>query len=125
MGRGDSDEAYVLALCDEVLGEQGMRALTHEDVEAHNAGEDEHTVRWLTGGYGTVESTTIHFDKLADNARAGCGKRGFGVCLDVVSPAGMGSPLKPCVLCANTCASTGSERGLPSGSIRTTMRPSV
>jgi hypothetical protein len=25
MGRGDSDEAYVLALCDEVLGEQGGR----------------------------------------------------------------------------------------------------
>jgi hypothetical protein len=25
MGRGDSDEAYVLALCDEVLGEQGSR----------------------------------------------------------------------------------------------------
>jgi hypothetical protein len=59
-----------------------VRALTHEDVEAHNAGEDEHTVRWLTGDYGTVESTTTHFDRLADNARAGCGKRGFGVCLD-------------------------------------------
>jgi hypothetical protein len=25
MGRGDGDEAYVLALCDEVLGEQGSR----------------------------------------------------------------------------------------------------
>jgi RimJ/RimL family protein N-acetyltransferase len=59
-----------------------LRALTHQDVEAHNAGEDEHAVRWFTGGYGTVESTTVHFDRLADNARAGCGKRGFGVCLD-------------------------------------------
>jgi hypothetical protein len=59
-----------------------LRALTHQDVEAHSVGEDEHTVRWLTGGYGTVESTTVHFDRLADNARAGCGKRGFGVCLD-------------------------------------------
>jgi len=59
-----------------------LRALTHHDVEAHNAGEDEQTVRWLTGGYGTVESTTAHFDLLAANARAGTGKRGFGVCLD-------------------------------------------
>jgi RimJ/RimL family protein N-acetyltransferase len=59
-----------------------LRALTLQEVEAHNAGEDELTVRWLTGGFGTVESTTVHFDRLADNARAGCGKRGFGVCLD-------------------------------------------
>src|SRR3954453_13545337 len=59
-----------------------LRALTDGDVEAHNAGEDEHTVRWLTGGYGTVESTTAHFGRLADNARAESGKRGFGVCLD-------------------------------------------
>jgi RimJ/RimL family protein N-acetyltransferase len=59
-----------------------LRALTHQDVEAHNAGEDEHTVRWLTGGYGTVQSTIAHFDRLTENARAGCGKRGFGVCLD-------------------------------------------
>jgi RimJ/RimL family protein N-acetyltransferase len=59
-----------------------LRALTHQDVEAHNAGEDEHTVRWLTGGYGTVDSTTAHFDSLAANARAGSGKQGFGVCLD-------------------------------------------
>ncbi|MDG4829621.1 GNAT family N-acetyltransferase [Solwaraspora sp. WMMD1047] len=59
-----------------------LRALTDEDVEAHNAGEDEHTVRWLTGGYGTVGSTTAHFHRLAENARAGFGKRGFGVCLD-------------------------------------------
>jgi RimJ/RimL family protein N-acetyltransferase len=59
-----------------------LRALTREDAEAHNAGEDEQTVRWLTGGYGTVESTLDHFDQLAGNARAGRGKRGFGVCLD-------------------------------------------
>ena len=59
-----------------------LRALTHDDVEAHNAGEDEQTVRWLTGGYGTVDSTTAHFDTLAANARAGSGKQGFGVCLD-------------------------------------------
>jgi len=59
-----------------------LRELLHQDVEAHNAGEDERTVRWLTGGYGTVESTTAHFDRLADNARAGCGKQGFGVFLE-------------------------------------------
>jgi RimJ/RimL family protein N-acetyltransferase len=59
-----------------------LRPLTHQDVEAHNAGEDEHTVRWLIGGYSTVELTTVHFDRLADNVRSGTGKRGFGVCLD-------------------------------------------
>lgn len=31
---------------------------------------------------GTVESTTAHFRELAENARVGSGKRGFGVCLD-------------------------------------------
>jgi hypothetical protein len=65
-----------------------LRALTHEDVEAHNAGEDEHTVRWLTGGYGTVESTAGHFDMLAANVRAGRGKRGFGVWLGTSTPTG-------------------------------------
>jgi hypothetical protein len=59
-----------------------LRALTRQEVKAYNAAEDEHTVRWLTGGYGTFESTKVHFDRLANNARAGCGKRGFGVCLD-------------------------------------------
>jgi RimJ/RimL family protein N-acetyltransferase len=59
-----------------------LRALTAEDVEAHNAGEDEHTVRWLVGAYGSAESTAAHFARLAENARAQRGKRGFGVCLD-------------------------------------------
>ncbi|MEV4350047.1 GNAT family N-acetyltransferase [Actinoplanes sp. NPDC049596] len=59
-----------------------LRALTHGDVEAHNAGEDELTVRWLTGGYGTAETTTAHFGRLAENARDGRGKRGFGVFLE-------------------------------------------
>ncbi|MEU4219687.1 GNAT family N-acetyltransferase [Actinoplanes sp. NPDC026623] len=59
-----------------------LRALTDEDIEAHNAGEDEHTVRWLNGAPGTAETTAAHFDSLADNARAERGKRGFGVCLD-------------------------------------------
>jgi RimJ/RimL family protein N-acetyltransferase len=59
-----------------------LRALTRSDVEAHNAGEDEQTVRWLSGGYGTVESTTGWFDKLAENARTGRGAQGFGVCAD-------------------------------------------
>jgi RimJ/RimL family protein N-acetyltransferase len=59
-----------------------LRALTFSDVEAHNAGEDEQTVRWLSGGYGTVESTTGWFAHLADNARIGRGAQGFGVCLD-------------------------------------------
>ncbi len=56
-----------------------LRPLTHGDAEAHCAGEDEETVRWLTGGYGTVEGARAHFDRLAENAAAGRGKRGFGV----------------------------------------------
>jgi RimJ/RimL family protein N-acetyltransferase len=59
-----------------------LRALTDEDIEVHNAGEDEHTVRWLNGAPGTAETTAAHFTELADNARAERGKRGFGVCLD-------------------------------------------
>jgi RimJ/RimL family protein N-acetyltransferase len=59
-----------------------LRALRLSDVEAHNAGEDEQIVRWLSGGYGTVESTTGWFNYLADNAQAGHGVQGFGVCLD-------------------------------------------
>jgi len=39
-------------------------------------------VRWLTGGYGTVEGTAAYFDWLARNQEAGQGKRGFGVWLD-------------------------------------------
>lgn len=59
-----------------------LRPLTHADAEAHCAGEDELTVRWLTGGYGTLEGTRRHFDMLADNAVARRGKRGFGVWFD-------------------------------------------
>lgn len=56
-----------------------LRPLRHEDAEAHCAGEDEETVRWLTGGYGSIEGTREHFDRLAANAAAGRGQRGFGV----------------------------------------------
>jgi RimJ/RimL family protein N-acetyltransferase len=59
-----------------------LRPLTHADVAAHRAGEDEQTVRWLTDGYGNPEGTAAYFDSLADNARVGKGKRGFGVWLD-------------------------------------------
>lgn len=59
-----------------------LRPLTHEDAEAHCAGEDEETVRRLTGDYGTVEGTRAYFDVLAGNAAAGRGKRGFGVWRD-------------------------------------------
>jgi hypothetical protein len=41
-------------------------------------GEDEQTVRWLTGGYGTVESTAGYFDRLARNAVANEGSAGSG-----------------------------------------------
>jgi RimJ/RimL family protein N-acetyltransferase len=59
-----------------------LRPLTRADAAAHCAGEDEQTVRWLTGGYGTVEGTAAYFDWLARNAVAERGKRGFGVWLD-------------------------------------------
>ena len=59
-----------------------LRLLIRADVAGHCAGEDEQTVRWLTGGYGTAEGTAAYFDWLAGNAAAGQGKRGFGVWLD-------------------------------------------
>ena len=59
-----------------------LRPLTAADAEAHNAGEDEETVRWLTGDYGTIETTVRHFATLAENEGAGRGKRGFGVWMD-------------------------------------------
>lgn len=59
-----------------------LRELSDADVAAHNAGEDDLTVRWLTGAPGTVETTLAHFRRLAANAAAGAGKRGFGVWLD-------------------------------------------
>lgn len=59
-----------------------LRALTAADAAEHCAGEDEATVRWLTGTPGTVEGTARYFEQLARNARDGLGKRGFGVVLD-------------------------------------------
>ena len=59
-----------------------LRQLRGDDVAAHNAGEDEATVHWLTGGHGTVETTAAHFEMLAANLDMGEGKRGFGVWLD-------------------------------------------
>jgi RimJ/RimL family protein N-acetyltransferase len=56
-----------------------LKPLTAADAEAHCAGEDELTVRWLTGGYGDVEGTIEYFEWLAGNAAAGVGKRGFGI----------------------------------------------
>ena len=53
-----------------------LRPLTLADAAAHCAGEDEETVRWLTGGYGTVEGTAAYFDWLAGNAAAGQGNKG-------------------------------------------------
>lgn len=58
-----------------------LRPLTRADAPAHCAGEDDATVRWFSGCRGTVEGTREYFDWLADNARAGRGKRAFGVWL--------------------------------------------
>lgn len=52
------------------------------DAEAHCAGEDELTVRWLTGGYGDVEGTIEYFERLYGGIEAGKRKRPFGVWLD-------------------------------------------
>lgn len=48
---------------------------------AHCAGEDELTVRWLTGGYGDVEGTIEYFEWLESEADAGARKRASGVWL--------------------------------------------
>lgn len=63
-------------------GRVSLRALTDADVAAHNAGEDDATVRWLSGRRGTTESTRRHFAMLSANERREGGKRGFGVLLD-------------------------------------------
>ena len=49
------------------------------DAAAHCAGEDDLTVRWLTGGYGDVDGTIEYFEWLASEAECGAGKRPFGV----------------------------------------------
>lgn len=59
-----------------------LRPFSSADVQAHDAGEDEETVRWLTGGYGTAEKTAAHFEMLARNLARGEGQRGFGIWLD-------------------------------------------
>lgn len=59
-----------------------LRPLTDEDVEAHVAGEDFEVIRWLSEVPSTDESTRRHFAVLAANARAGEGKRGFGIWAD-------------------------------------------
>jgi RimJ/RimL family protein N-acetyltransferase len=59
-----------------------LRAFTDADIKAHNAGEDDETVRWLSGRAGTDDSTRQHFAMLAENASRGTGKRGFAIWLD-------------------------------------------
>lgn len=59
-----------------------LRPLERSHAEAHCAGEDEQTIRWLTGGRGTLERTLEYFDWLAANAAGSTGKRGFGVWVD-------------------------------------------
>ena len=59
-----------------------LRPLSPADAVAHCEGEDALTVRWLTGAPGTLEETEAHSRRLADNAAARRGKRGFRVWLD-------------------------------------------
>ncbi len=81
--RGDCERAHGrLAASVETVIE--LRPLTEADVEAHNRGEDEETIRWLSESRSTTRATADHFSLLADNARQRSGKRGFGVWLDGV-----------------------------------------
>lgn len=59
-----------------------LKPLTVADVDAHNAGEDHETVKWLTGEFSTTESTRRHIETLARNAASGMGKRAFGIWVD-------------------------------------------
>lgn len=59
-----------------------LRPLTAVDAEAHCAGEDDESVRWLSGGYATTDDTRAYFEELAENARLGEGKRAFGIWYD-------------------------------------------
>jgi len=59
-----------------------LRPIMPSDAEAQCAGEDELTVRWLTGGYGEVEGTREYLEGLVRNAEAGVGRRGFGMWMD-------------------------------------------
>ncbi len=58
-----------------------LRPIAPADAEAQCAGEDDLTVRWLTGGYGEVEGTREYIEGLVRNAEAGVGKRAFGMWL--------------------------------------------
>ncbi len=58
-----------------------LRPLLPSDAEAQCAGEDDLTVRWLTGGYGDVEGTAAFIEGLNRNAAKGIGKRALGICL--------------------------------------------
>lgn len=59
-----------------------LRPISQADVTQYNAGEDEETIRWLSGARSTTDSTQRHFAVLEENARRGVGKRGFGVLLE-------------------------------------------
>lgn len=59
-----------------------LRPLTDADIEAHNAGEDDEVIRWLSGRASTVESTRRHIATLAANAEAIHRKRGWGIWWD-------------------------------------------
>ncbi len=59
-----------------------LRPLTPHEAEAHAAGEDDASVRWLSGGYAPVEGVREYFGWLAANEAAGSGKRGFGIWID-------------------------------------------
>jgi hypothetical protein len=56
-----------------------VRPPTRADALAHCAGEDEESVRWLTGGYGTVEGYGGLPRLAGRHAAAGQGKRGIEV----------------------------------------------
>lgn len=59
-----------------------LRPFTAADAAAHDAGEDELTVRWLNGAPATPGSTLAYVEQLAAGARSGRAKRAFGIWVD-------------------------------------------
>lgn len=56
-----------------------LRPITVADAEAHAAGEDDESVKWLSGGYAPIERVRDYLSGLEDNYRRQRGKRGFGI----------------------------------------------
>ncbi len=59
-----------------------IHPLRPEDAQAVVDAEDEHTVRWLSGGVSTLAGTQAYIERLAVDVATGASKRAFGIWLD-------------------------------------------